>query len=195
MEPNINNLEEAEKAELERLMAKVENGNPNPQPIDPEPTNREFGAAPTPNPSTVTRVIDPGTWVKKQIDTLTSVGRNNYLLGIKNPKKDPIAAGIAAQKKYENKMKDAKVLARREEQLKKTNIAEWTAMCENLGADKLVDGVTKRQYKVERFVAKFQPMLKAHLAKIDALPDVTDADRENRMLENLRGLRALKGKA
>jgi chorismate mutase len=38
-------------------------------------------------------------------------------------------------------------------------------------------------------------MLTAHLAKIDAMPEATDSDRENRVLENLRGLKALKGKA
>ncbi|GAG83273.1 unnamed protein product, partial [marine sediment metagenome] len=111
------------------------------------------------------------------------------------PKKDPIKAGIAAQPKYEAKMKDPKVLARRKTQLQKTNIDEWVAMAETLGADKLVDGVVKRRYKVERFVAKFQPLLKAHLAKIDAMPDVTSADREAKMLENKRGLEKLKGQA
>jgi len=30
---------------------------------------------------------------------------------------------------------------------------------------------------------------------IDAMPDATDRDREERMLANLRGLKALKGKA
>jgi len=38
-------------------------------------------------------------------------------------------------------------------------------------------------------------MLVSHLASVDALADVTDSDREQRMLENLRGLKALKGKA
>lgn len=195
LEPNIDNLEEKEKEELGRLMEKMENGNPNPGTAPAEPTDREFGQAPAPNPSTITRVLEPTDWVSKQIDTMTAVGRENYLRGIKHPKKDPIKAGIAAQGKYENKMKDPKVLKRREEQLAKTNIDEWTAMAETLGADKIVDGVVKRRFKVERFVAKFQPMLKAHLAKIDALADVTDADRETKMLENVRGLKKLKGKA
>jgi len=90
-------------------------------------------------------------------------------------------------------MKKEEVLKRREEALRATNMDEWAAMAEILGADKLVDGVEKRRYKVERFVEKYQPALKAHLDVIDAMPDVTDADREKRMIENLRGLKKLKG--
>lgn len=195
MPEDINNLNDAEKAELERLINKVENGSTNPTPAVNESDDRKFGEAPTPNPATVKRLLDPADWVKKQVDTLTAVGRENYLTGIKSPRKDPIKAGIAAQAKYEAKMKDEKVLKNRVTGLKNTNMDEWTAMCESLGADKLVDGVVKRKYKIERFVGKWTPLLKAHLDKIDAMPDVTDSDREKKMIENVKGLKALKGKA
>jgi hypothetical protein len=56
-----------------------------------------------------------------------------------------------------------------------------------------VEGVTKREKKVDKFVRAWQPVLSDHVSTIDALPDVTDADRENRMLENLRGLKTKKG--
>ena len=194
-EENAVVLNEEEAKILERLMNKMENGNPAVHPQDINDPSREFGVAPYPNPPAITRVLDPVDWVDKQIKTLTAVGRDNYLSGVKHPKKDPIKAGIAAQPKYEAKMKDPKVLARRAEQLAKTNMDEWAVMAETLGADKLVDGVVKRRYKVERWVAKYQPLLKAHLAKIDAMPDVTAADREAKMLENKRGLEKLKGKA
>lgn len=180
---------------MERLINKMNGEETPPQPQEPAEDPRAFGEAPAPNPAVVTRILDPKDWVDKQIDTMTAVGRANYLRGIKHPKKDPIKAGIAAQPKYEAKMKDPKVLKRREEQLRKTNMDEWVLMAETLGADKIVDGVVKRRFKIERWVGKFQPLLKGHLAKIDALPDVTEADREAKMLENKRGLQALKGKA
>jgi len=46
---------------------------------------------------------------------------------------------------------------------------------------------------VERAVSDLHRKMTAHLARIDALPNVTPADRERRMVENLRGLRAFKG--
>jgi len=195
IEPNVDNLNDDEKAVMERLVNKINGEETPPQPQVTDEENRAFGEAPAPNPATVTRVLDPKDWVDKQIDTMIAVGRENYVRGVKHPKKDPIKAGIAAQPKYEAKMKDPKVLARRKTQLQKTNMDEWVQMAETLGADKIVDGVVKRRYKIERWVARYQPMLKAHLAAIDAMPDVTEADREAKMLANKRGLQKLKGKA
>jgi len=195
MTEEIEKLTPEEADELERLMNKIGVEETKPQPQDINDPERKFGEAPAPNPPAITRVLDPTDWVEKQIKTMEAVGRENYLRGVKHPKKDPIKAGIDAQPKYEQKMKDPKVLARRATQLAKTNMDEWAVMAETLGADKLVDGVIKRRHKIERFVQKYQPLLKAHLAKIDAMPDVTESDRENRMLENKRGLQKLKGKA
>ena len=174
-------------------------GNPEltqetPQPGTPPPAgNRRFGEAPPPNPPTVQRLPTAAQWVAKQIGNLTAVGATNYAAGITRPKKDPIQAGIAAQAKYEAEMRKPEVLKRRETQLRKTNMDEWAAMAERLGTNRLVEGVTQRQYKVERFVGNYQPKLESHLRTIDALPDVTDGDRERRMIENLRGLKGLKG--
>ena len=103
-------------------------------------------------------------------------------------------AGIDAQAAYEAKMRDRAVLKRRVDGLRKSSMAEWAIMAETIGAQNLVQGVVARRAKVERFWGAYLPMLNTHLSRIDALPNVTDADRERRMVENLRGLRALKGK-
>jgi len=145
--------------------------------------------------SSVKRVLSPEDWKKRQIETLRSVGRANYTEGIKSPKADPIARGIATEGKYAEETRKAIDAGRRKAALEKTSMNEWYQYASTLGADKLVDGVTKREAKVTKFITSFQPMLTSHLARIDALADVTDSDRENRMLENLRGLKALKGKA
>lgn len=142
----------------------------------------------------VQRLLPPDEWKKRQIETLKSVGARNYAQGISMPKKDPIEAGIAAQARYEEQMKKDEVLKRREAALKATNINEWYAYASDLGTNRLVEGVVKREKKVDKFVKGWQPLLLDHVSKIDELPNVTDADREERMLENLRGLKALKGK-
>ncbi len=142
----------------------------------------------------VQRILPADEWKKRQIETLKSVGARNYAQGISMPKKDPIEAGIQAQARYEEQMKKDEVLKRREAALKATNINEWYAYASDLGTNRLVEGVVKREKKVDKFVKGWQPLLLDHVSKIDELPDVTDADREERMLENLRGLKALKGK-
>jgi len=141
----------------------------------------------------VVRLLPPDVWRKRQLDTLKSVGRANYEQGISMPKKDPIEAGIAAQDRYEEQMRKDEVLERRKEGLKATNMAEWYGFTHGIGSPRLVEGVTKREKKVERFIRGWHPILTEHVTKIDELPDVTDADREERMLENLRGLKAKKG--
>lgn len=143
----------------------------------------------------VKRLLSPDEWKKRQIDTLKSVGESNYKVGIAGPKRDPIAAGIAAQPRYVKQMKDDEVLERRKTALEKTDMATWYKYSSDLGAGRLVEGVTKREAKVGDFIRTWHPILASHVAKIDSLDDVTDADRETRMLENLRGLKALKGKA
>jgi len=147
------------------------------------------------NMATVTRILSPEDWKKRQLDTLKSVGETNYAVGIAKPKKDPIAAGIATEDKYASEVKKAIDAKSRKAALEKTSMAEWYKYSSELGKGRLVEGVTKREAKVTSFITTFQPMLTTHLAKIDALPEATDGEREARMLENLRGLKALKGKA
>ncbi len=160
----------------------------------PAPGVREFGEYPRPGQATISRLIDAGSWVEKQLRGISSVGRENYIAGVRHPKADPIAEGIKAQGRYETKMKDPAVLKRREDQLRKTNINEWVTIAETLGADTLVDGVVKRRPKVERKIAALRAALGTHLAKIDAMASDTDAQREAKVIANLKGLRELKGK-
>lgn len=145
--------------------------------------------------STVRRILSPTDWADRQIDTLKAVGEDNYKVGIKNPRKDPIAAGIAAEPKYAAAMKKVVDEKRRAKGLEGVTMAEWAGYTENIGVGRLVEGVVKREAKVRKFITQWQPVLVDHVGKIDLLADVSDKDRENKMLENLRGLKALKGKA
>ena len=145
--------------------------------------------------ASVKRVISPEDWKNRQIAALKATGRTEYLRGIASPKADPIARGIATEAKYAAATRKAIEEERRRKGLEKTDMGEWFKYASTIGADKLVDGVVKREAKVSKFVTAYQPLLVSHLAKIDALAEETDADRENRMLENLRGLKLLKGKA
>jgi len=142
---------------------------------------------------TVTRILKPEDWIKRQIDTLKAVGEANYAVGVAAPKKDPIAAGIAAEDRYAAQIKKAIDEKRRAKALEATNIDEWYTYTTEIGKGRLVEGVTKREKEVRDFVSAWNPILLDHVGKIDVMPAITDKDMEERMLTNLRGLKALKG--
>lgn len=145
--------------------------------------------------ATVQRVLPPKEWREKQIGTLKSVGRKNYLTGIAYPKADPIAAGASdkAEARYAAETKAAIDAARRQNALKALTIEDWYPFARDIGANILVDGVVKREAKVNRFVTAFQPMLITHLAEIDKLAVETLEERISKSAENIRGLAALRG--
>jgi hypothetical protein len=143
-------------------------------------------------PVTVSRILPPEEWKKRQLGNLEAVGESNYKQGISRPKKDPIAAGIAAEAKYAARIKKAVDEERRKKGLSKVTSDEWYQYSSAF-SDKLVPGVKLRESKVAEFITGWVPKLESHVSKIDSLPAVTDADMEKRMLENRRGLMALKG--
>lgn len=183
-----------ELQELQRLRREhaIPDAVGKPMPFDE--SKRAWGEEPPANPPSVQRLIDPAAWVQKQIDTLSAVGETNYRQGITRPRKSPIGAGIAAQAKYEARMRDPEVLKRRESGLRATSDDVWASRAERIGAGRLVQGVVERRAKVEQKVQAYHGQLSQHLQRIDAMPDVTDSDRERRMIENLHGLKAMKGR-
>ncbi|MCD6369840.1 MAG: hypothetical protein J7L38_08645 [Thermoproteales archaeon] len=145
-------------------------------------------------PVEIKRLLPPDEWKKRQLGNLKAVGETNYKVGIAHPRKDPIAAAIAAEERYAEVMKKVIEEKRRKKGLEAVKTDEWYGYSETIGAPRLVDGVIKREAKVDRFINTWHPLLAAHVAEIDKMPDVTDRDREERMLANVRGLRALHGK-
>jgi len=146
--------------------------------------------------ATVQRVKPPKEWREKQIGNLKAVGRRNYLVGIAFPKKDPIEAGKsnAAEARYAAEMKIVLDEKRRKKALEPLDIDDWYVYARDIGADILVDAVTKREAKVARFVDSWQPMLLDHLAKIDPMSVETLEERIEKAAENIRGLAAMKMK-
>jgi hypothetical protein len=146
-------------------------------------------------PVTVQRLLSPDEWKKKQIDAVKAVGEANYKQRVQKPSADPIAEGIKAEDKYANAVKKAIEEKRRAKALQSVTSDEWLNYTLNVGVPNYVEGVVKREAKIDKFVKNWQPLLLDHLSKIDQMSEATDKDREDKMLANLRGLKALKGKA
>jgi len=152
-------------------------------------------AVAVPTSATVTRILDPTTWRDRQIGNLKAVGDTNYKIGIAHPRADPIVAGINAEPAFADAMKKVVDGKLRAAGLKGTDIAEWYKFSSEIGAGRVVEGVTKRETKISKFLDKYQPLLKTHVDAMDKLPTGTDAERKDKMIKNLEGLKALHGKA
>lgn len=152
-------------------------------------------AVAVPTTATVTRILDPTTWRERQIGTLKAVGEGNYKTGVARPRDDPIAAGIRAEGKFKDAMKRVTEGELRAAGLKGTNMDEWYKFTQEIGAGRLVEGVTKRESKVAKFLDKWTPQLKTHVEAMDKLPVDTAQNRKDKMIKNLEGLLALHGKA
>jgi len=146
--------------------------------------------------ATVQRVLPPDKWREKQLDTLKSVGKKNYLTGIAFPKRDPIEAGKsdAAEARYAAEMRLVIDEKRRKAGLDPLTIDDWYPYARDIGAGILVDAVTKRETKVAKFINAWQPLLVDHLSKIDPLSVETLEDRIDKAAQNIRGLAALRAK-
>jgi len=142
--------------------------------------------------ATITRILSPEKWIDRQIGNLKAVGEKNYRVGIAFPKRDPIAAGIAAEAVYAAQMRIVLEERRRVKGLEATNMDEWYAYSQSF-AGRLVDGVTTREKEVHDFVKPWVPILESHLVEIDKLPTVTLKERIDKAVSNMEGLAALKG--
>lgn len=69
--------------------------------------------------------------------------------------------------------------------------SETISTIERMGSGVYTKGITDRKPKIRRVVAALREDRLALCAVIDALPVATESDREAKMIQNVRGLRAI----
>ena len=123
----------------------------------------------------------------------TSAAAPDYAAGVANTDKDPTALAIAAGQRY-----IAQVTARFNDGswangLRRAGKAGWQQGVRDKGEQNFSNGVNAAQSKV---ATAFGPLLAFEqnlLNRIAAMPNVTDLDRENRMLTWVREMRNYSG--
>jgi len=114
-----------------------------------------------------------------------------------HPSADPIKAGIAAEKKFQDRMTVALKTEARKKGLEKTNLSEYGEDVDATPATAYADGLKNKTKKIGRKIARLQPLVEALRAAIAAMPQDTDAQRESKMRAARRGMilvgQAMKG--
>lgn len=127
------------------------------------------------------KVKSADRWAKQQVESAMAAS-GKWLDGVRNPSRSPIAAGIDADDKWKDKMKEAISQDRRKKGLMKTSDAEIVAVAEKLGSGVYSAGIEARTAKVSKVVNELQPLAQSVSDAIQGMSDKGDADREKRLL-------------
>lgn len=142
----------------------------------------------TGNPITIgARVSSPVDWAKKQTDRAIAA-RDEWLKGVKSPRKHPIEAAIKADKKRTDRLAEAERQGKWLKAMSRVNEDLMYQTIDSVGAGGFAAGIEARRKKIEARVGEIQPLVAALATTIDAMPDATDADREKRLLAARRGM-------
>lgn len=136
------------------------------------------------------RIPTAADWAEKQI-TRTQAAGDAWQKGMNAPKKDPVAAAIAAKDKYNNSMQKVIQEDRFAKGLMQVDSQSIADSVNALGPQVFTNGVAARAPKIRRKVAMVREKLTVHVDTMDALPTATPEQREAKMIANLRGMRKI----
>ena len=140
---------------------------------------KEMGLIPK-NP--VTKKVKSASRQADQLVSHATAAADDWLDGVKNPSRDPIAAALAANEKRIDRLQQSIKDKKWEKNLAKSSHAEIVEVAEEIGASGYSAGVEARKKKILRVFNELQPLQQSVSDTIQAMPDKTDADREKRLL-------------
>lgn len=163
--------------------------------LDRVQTDPEFAAEITAehqgNPITLgPPVVSPEDWAADQVKNAAAAA-GKWEKNVLRPRRDPLAAAIAAAPKRAEKVRQALEEKKWEKAMANVDEDLMYSIIKKRGAAAYRSGVEDRKEKVLARVKELQPLVTALKLEIQAMPDVTDADREARLLAARRGMIAI----
>lgn len=140
------------------------------------------------------RLPSPADWVANQVAAATAAA-DKWLKNTLAPRRDPTAAAIAAKSRWATKVQEAVTQDRFAKGLAQVDEAEKEATIKAVGAQGgFAQGVQARAGKALKKITKLHGLLMQNLQVIDGMPDNTEAERDAKVLANLKAMRGLKAK-
>lgn len=136
------------------------------------------------------RVLPPNEWASKQLSRAAAAG-DAWLTRSLSPRKVPSQAALQANDLRIARVQESISKKTWEGAMNKVDEDERLETIRAVGSSGYARGVSAREGKIRKKVAQLQPLVAAHVQAIDGLPAKSDADMENRMVANLRGMRAI----
>jgi len=132
-------------------------------------------------------VITPEEWAEKQVKRAAAAA-SDWEKNVLRPRRDPLKAAIAAGPKRAEKVRQSLDEKKWEKAMANVDEDLMYATIRKRGAAAFRSGVEDRKEKVIARVKELQPLVTGLKKTIEAMPDVTDADREARLLAARRGM-------
>jgi len=145
-----------------------------------------YEAVHQPDPETGVTIMNPGPDAGRMAEKYmrkTGAAAGDWVSGMQNPKASFKQAAIAAKGKWANRTTEAIQQDRFARGMAQVDEAEAIATATSDGGSAYTAGIQKRAPKVQRAFARLAPMLGAVSQTIRAMPQDTDAQREQRLLQ------------
>lgn len=136
---------------------------------------------------------DPTRMTEKLIRRAQGAAQD-YVTGMQNPRRDPVQSATRAAGKWANRTQEAIANKSYEKGVRNQNYGEAVQTATSDGGAAYTAGVSKRQAKIARVMADLAPRLGAVSQAVQAMPQDTDAQREQRLLAARKAMIAI-GKA
>ncbi len=131
---------------------------------------------------------DAATMSRRWKEGVSQAGER-WVEGIQNPREDPKAAAIKANATYKAGVTKSLAEDAWLKGVQNIDQSEALATAVAVGAAGYSSGALARAPKHERVMGRVVPLMTAAVTAVRALPAVTDADRENRAVQMIRGAR------
>ena len=121
----------------------------------------------------------------------TAAAGGDYVTGMQNPRRDPVAAALRAVGKWENNLQVAIREKRYEAGVRGQDRAAAIEAATSDGGAAYVAGIQKRQGKVQAAFSALVPHLNQLSTQIQQMPQSTPEQREARAIAAIRGMRQI----
>lgn len=115
--------------------------------------------------------------------------------GVARVTEAPGQAAVAKQQKWILAMQSADVQAKWARKTGAVTLAQWKDSMNNIGIQRAVQGATQKKQKMVNAMTTLLPFIDQVAATVRAMPDNTPADREQRALAMMRGMRNYQGQS
>ncbi len=138
----------------------------------------------------VQKVLSPDEWAAKQ-KTRAQAAAGDWLTGVQNPSRSPVEAMRKSAGRYKAEMTRALSEGRWDKAIARLTDDFIAAQATKAGAGAFSTGIENGADQARAAIARLQPKVLALKTEIDAMPSETDAQREQKMVAAMRGMKKI----